>query len=79
MIALWHPHTCGYSDVKARLAIWSSLTECGFSLPRQAPLSKEEYMKELRRREYLLEACKQATIEEAQHPCRTLRILIGYK
>ena len=59
--------------------MWSSLTECGFDLPRQEPLSKVEYMKEFQRRKYLMEACEQATVEEAQEPCRTLRVLIGYK
>ncbi|KAF8346913.1 S-adenosyl-L-methionine-dependent methyltransferase [Amanita rubescens] len=67
------------SDVQARLAMWSSLTECGFDLPRQEPLSKVEYMKEFQRRKYLMEACEKAAVEEAQEPCRTLRVLIGYK
>ena len=36
-------------------------------------------MKELQRRKYLMDAYEQATVEEAQEPCRTIRVLIGYK
>ncbi|PFH49806.1 hypothetical protein AMATHDRAFT_62438 [Amanita thiersii Skay4041] len=67
------------SDIHARLSLWSSLTECGFEVPPREPLSKAEYIEELRRRECLVEACKLATAEELQEPCRTLRVLVGYK
>ncbi|KAF8640972.1 hypothetical protein AX17_000618 [Amanita inopinata Kibby_2008] len=67
------------SDVHARLSLWCSLTEFGFGLPPRDMLSKAEYMEELRRRECSMEARKLATAEELQRPCRTIRMLTGYK
>jgi len=67
------------SDMKARVSHWCSLDNLGWPLPGREPLTKAELIEEKRLYEKMVEARKQATIEELQIPCRSLRVVFGYK
>lgn len=67
------------SDMQARISLWCSLNNIGWPLPPREPLSKAELIEEERMREAMLEARKHAPAEDLQIPCRTCRVLIGYK
>jgi len=67
------------SDMKARVSHWCSLDNLGWPLPGREPLTKAELIEEKRLYENMVEARKQATIEELQIPCRSLRVVFGYK
>lgn len=64
--------------MQARVSLWCSLSDLGWSLPAREPLSKAELIEEERMRENMLEARKQATQEEFDIPCRTVRVIVGY-
>ena len=66
-------------DMKARVSHWCSLDSLGWSLPSREPLSKAELIEEKRLHENMVEARKQATVEELQIPCRAIRVVLGYK
>ncbi|KAK0208757.1 hypothetical protein DFS33DRAFT_1253760 [Desarmillaria ectypa] len=67
------------SDMQARVSLWCSLNNIGWPFPPREPLSKAELIEEERMREAMLEARKHAPVEDLQVPCRTIRVLIGYK
>ncbi|KAF9056098.1 hypothetical protein BJ165DRAFT_1430860 [Panaeolus papilionaceus] len=67
------------SDMQARISLWCSLDVMGWPLPAKEPLSKAELIEEERLRENMIEARKQATVEEMQRPCRAIRVVLGYK
>lgn len=66
-------------DMQARISLWCSLDVMGWPLPAKEPLSKAELIEEERLRENMIEARKQATVEEMQRPCRAIRVVLGYK
>jgi hypothetical protein len=66
-------------DMQARVSLWCSLTGIGWLFPAREPLSKAELIEEERRRESILEARKFASASEEQVPCRSVRVLVGYK
>ncbi|KAL0569499.1 hypothetical protein V5O48_012467 [Marasmius crinis-equi] len=67
------------TDMRQRLSIWSSVLDMGWSLPTREPLSKAELIEEERLREAMLEARKSALPEDLHQPCRSFRVLVGYK
>jgi len=66
-------------DMKARVSHWCSLENLGWPLPCREPLTKAELIEENRIREDMIEARKHATVEELQIPCRSVRVVLGYK
>ena len=62
-----------------RLSLWSSVLDMGWPLPTREPLSKAELIEEERLREAMLEARKSASPEDLEQPCRSFRVLVGYK
>ncbi|KAF8913138.1 S-adenosyl-L-methionine-dependent methyltransferase [Gymnopilus junonius] len=66
------------SDMQIRISLWCSLSDLGWPLPAREPLSKAELIEEERMRENMIEARKQATQEEFDIPCRTVRVIVGY-
>ncbi|TFK77381.1 S-adenosyl-L-methionine-dependent methyltransferase [Pluteus cervinus] len=67
------------TDMHTRIGLWCSLTGIGWPFPPREPLSKAELIEEERMRECLLEARKYATADDYTTPCRSLRVLVGYK
>lgn len=65
--------------MQARISLWCSCVDFGWPLPSREPLSKAELIEEERLREAMLEARKHATLEDVMNPCRTHRVLVGYK
>jgi hypothetical protein len=65
--------------MQARVSLWCSLTGIGWLFPAREPLSKAELIEEERIRESISEARKLAYEEDRQLPCRSVRILVGYK
>jgi hypothetical protein len=65
--------------MQARVATWASLTAMGWPQPQREPLTKAELIEEERVRQAMLDARQYVTAEDLQTPCRTSRILIGYK
>ena len=66
-------------DMQARVSLWASLTGLGWPQPQREPLSKAELIEEERVRQAMLEARQFASAEDLQTPCRTSRVLVGYK
>ncbi|KAG7099625.1 hypothetical protein E1B28_001453 [Marasmius oreades] len=66
-------------DMKHRISLWSSLSDMDWLLPTREPLSKAELIEEERLREAMLEARRWASPEDLQRPCRSFRVLIGFK
>ncbi|KAF9015642.1 S-adenosyl-L-methionine-dependent methyltransferase [Cyathus striatus] len=66
-------------DMQTRISLWCSLTGIGWPLPVREPLSKAELIEEERMREGMQEARRYASDEDLQTPCRSLRVLVGYK
>lgn len=48
-------------------------------MPTREPLSKAELIEEKRLHDNMIEARKHATVEELQVPCRSIRVVLGYK
>jgi len=67
------------SDMRARISIWYSMTELGYSLPEREPLHKAELLEEERIRKAILDARAQAREEDFDVPCRVIRVLVGFK
>ncbi|KAJ7786481.1 hypothetical protein B0H16DRAFT_1490620 [Mycena metata] len=68
------------TDMQTRTALWCSLTGIGWPFPPREPLSKAELIEEERIRAAMLEARTFAeSDDEALAPCRSLRVLVGYK
>lgn len=67
------------SDMLIRIAMWTSLTGFGWPTPSREPLSKAEIIEEECIREAMLKAAHLVTAEEIQSPCRSVRVLTGYK
>ncbi|KAK0465575.1 uncharacterized protein EV420DRAFT_1514980 [Desarmillaria tabescens] len=59
------------SDMQARISLWCSLNNIGWPFPPREPLNECGNA--------MLEARKHAPAEDLQIPCRTMRVLIGYK
>lgn len=64
--------------MRARISIWYSMTELGYSLPKREPLHKAELLEEERIRKAILDARAQAREEEFDVPCR-VRVFVGFK
>ncbi|KAJ7492468.1 S-adenosyl-L-methionine-dependent methyltransferase [Mycena latifolia] len=68
------------TDMQTRTALWCSLTGIGWQFPQREPLSKAELIEEERMRSAMMEARTYADSEdEPPSPCRSLRVLVGYK
>ena len=65
--------------MRARMSMWYSMTELGYTLPRREPLEKAELLEEERRRKAILDARAQARGEDFDVPCRIIRVFIGFK
>ena len=68
-----------HRGMKARVSHWCSLDNLGWPLPNREPLSKAELIEEKRLHDNMIEARKHATVEELQIPCRSIRVVLGYK
>ena len=68
-----------YSDMRGRIALWHSLVQNGWELPRRDPLSKAEIADECALREDILAAQRLADTGEPEPPCRKVRLLVGVK
>ncbi|KAF9074835.1 hypothetical protein BDP27DRAFT_1316051 [Rhodocollybia butyracea] len=67
------------SDMQSRVSLWCSLSDIGWPLPVREPLTKAELIEEERMREAMLEARRSASLEDQQLPCRSVRVLVGFK
>ncbi|KAH9044558.1 hypothetical protein EDB85DRAFT_1910073 [Lactarius pseudohatsudake] len=67
------------SDTRARISMWYSMTELGYTLPKREPLEKAELLEEERRRKAILDARAQAREEDFDVPCRIIRVFVGFK
>jgi len=67
------------SDMRARMSMWYSMTQLGYTLPRREPLEKAELLEEERRRKAILDARALAREEDFDVPCRIIRVFIGFK
>jgi hypothetical protein len=65
--------------MQTRISFWCSLTELGWDLPPKEPLSKAEHIEEERIHNAIRVAMESASEEDMQTPCRSARILIGFK
>lgn len=65
--------------MQSRISIWCSLTGIGWPFPARDPMSKAELIEEGRIRDSMLEALRFASEEDQEIPCRSVRILVGYK
>ena len=68
-----------FSDVRARVSFWYSLTELGFSLPKREPLSKIDLAEEERVRKAIVDARALLHRDDSDMPCRVVRLFTGYK
>jgi hypothetical protein len=68
-----------HRGMKARVSHWCSLDNLGWTSPGREPLSKAELIEEKRLHDNMIEARKHATVEELQIPCRSIRVVLGYK
>jgi len=66
-------------DMQTRISFWCSLTELGWDLPPKEPLSKAEHIEEERMHKAIKVAMESASEEDMQTPCRSTRILVGFK
>ncbi|KAH7886106.1 hypothetical protein F5I97DRAFT_2025859 [Phlebopus sp. FC_14] len=66
-------------DMQARISLWCSLSEFGWTVPAREPLTKAELVEEERLHQAMLEARRFASEEDLQTPCRSVRIFVGYK
>lgn len=65
--------------MQTRISFWASLTERGFKLPLKEPLTKAEHIEEERIHKAIKEAMQSASEEDLQTPCRSVRVIIGFK
>ncbi|OJA19573.1 S-adenosylmethionine-dependent methyltransferase [Rhizopogon vesiculosus] len=66
-------------DMQARISLWCSLAELGWSVPPREAMSKAELVEEERLYRAMLEARQYASEEDFHTPCRSVRIFVGYK
>lgn len=66
-------------DMQARISLWCSLAELGWSVPPREAMSKAELVEEERLYQAMLEARRFASEEDLYAPCRSVRIFVGYK
>lgn len=66
-------------DMLTRISFWCSLTELGWELPPKEPLTKAEHIEEERIHKAIKEAMESASEEDLQTPCRSLRVIVGFK
>lgn len=66
-------------DMQARISLWCSLAELGWSVPPREAMSKAELVEEERLYQAMLEARRFASEEDLHTPCRSVRIFVGYK
>ncbi|KAG1885491.1 hypothetical protein F4604DRAFT_1726396 [Suillus subluteus] len=66
-------------DMQARISLWCSLAELGWSVPPREAMSKAELVEEERLYRAMLEARQFASEEDLYTPSRSVRILVGYK
>ncbi|KAG1754879.1 uncharacterized protein EDB91DRAFT_1233702 [Suillus paluster] len=66
-------------DMQARISLWCSLAELGWSVPPREAMSKAELVEEERLYRAMLEARRLASEEDLHTPCRSVRIFVGYK
>ncbi|KAG2367791.1 hypothetical protein BDR07DRAFT_1326290 [Suillus spraguei] len=66
-------------DMQARISLWCSLAELGWSVPPREAMSKAELVEEERLYRAMLEARQSASEEDLYTPCRSVRIFVGYK
>lgn len=67
------------SDMHMRISFWCSLTELDFHLPPKEPLTKAEHIEEERIHKAIKEAMQSASDEDLQSPCRSVRVIVGFK
>ncbi|KAJ3725582.1 hypothetical protein DFJ43DRAFT_1002537 [Lentinula guzmanii] len=67
------------SDMQSRVSFWCSLRDLGWPQPAREPLSKAELIEEERMHEAMLESRRTASFEDQQMPCRSIRVLVGFK
>jgi hypothetical protein len=65
--------------MQTRISFWCSLTELGWNLPPKEPLTKAEHIEEERLFKAIRKAMVSAKEEDLQIPCRSTRVLIGFK
>ena len=65
--------------METRVSLWCSLNELGWPFPPRDPLSKAEIIEEERIRDAMLDARRYAPPEELSTPCRSIRVITGYK
>lgn len=66
-------------DMQARISLWCSLAELGWSVPPREAMSKAELVEEERLYQAMLKARRCASEEDLYTPCRSVRIFVGYK
>ena len=68
------------SDMFTRISFWCSLTEIfGWDLPPKEPLTKAEHIEEEGIHKAIKEAMESASDDDLQTPCRSSRLIIGFK
>lgn len=68
------------SDMLTRISFWCSLTEIfGWDLPPKEPLTKAEHIEEEGIHKAIKEAMESASDDDLQTPCRSSRLIIGFK
>ncbi|KII93159.1 hypothetical protein PLICRDRAFT_99692 [Plicaturopsis crispa FD-325 SS-3] len=67
------------TDMQARVSLWCSLTEMGWTLPPREPLSKAELLEEERVHQAMLEGRRHAVEEDFEQVCRSMRVMVGFK
>ncbi|EGN93139.1 hypothetical protein SERLA73DRAFT_190006 [Serpula lacrymans var. lacrymans S7.3] len=65
-------------DMQARISLWYSLSQFGWPIPSRS-LSKAELVEEQRLYQAMSEARRTASEEDLKMPCRSVRMLVGYK
>ncbi|PIL24402.1 hypothetical protein GSI_14155 [Ganoderma sinense ZZ0214-1] len=67
-------------DMHVRMSLWHSLVHFGWDYPQRDPMSKAEEMEEIRLREDILTARRNAGAENDREPhCRAVRMLVGVR
>ncbi|KAI1784003.1 hypothetical protein LXA43DRAFT_289577 [Ganoderma leucocontextum] len=67
-------------DMHVRMSLWHSLVHFGWDYPQRDPMSKAEEMEEMRLREDILTARRNAGAENDREPhCRAVRMLVGVR
>jgi len=66
-------------DMQIRISLWCSLTALGWDLPWKEPVSKAEYIEEEGIHIAIKKAMESASDEDMQTPCRSARVLVGWK